>query len=44
MSNNFDLIPAFYLAIPFFFLLIFINWLGYRFKIRYIKNFPASIM
>src|ERR1700712_1365660 len=41
MSTNFELIPSFYLAIPFFFLLIFINWLGYRFKIRYIKKFPG---
>jgi hypothetical protein len=41
MADNFELIPAFYLVIPFFFLLIYINWLGYRFKIRYIKKFPG---
>ena len=41
MANNFELIPAFYLAIPFFFFLIFINWLGYRFKVRYVKRFPG---
>jgi hypothetical protein len=41
MANNFELIPAFYLVVPFFCLLIFINWLGYRFKIRYIKKFPG---
>jgi hypothetical protein len=41
MTTNFEMIPAFYLAVPFFFLLIFINWLGYRFKIRYIKKFPG---
>ncbi len=38
---NLELIPAIYLAIPFLFLLIFINWTGYRFKIRYIKKFPG---
>jgi len=36
-----DLIPAFYLAIPFFFLLIFVNWLGYRFKNTHIRKFPG---
>src|SRR5664279_6549101 len=39
--RSFELIPAEDLAIPFLFLLIFINWLGYRFKIRYIKKFPG---
>jgi hypothetical protein len=38
---NLELIPAIYLAVPFLFLLIFVNWLGYRFKIRYIKKFPG---
>ena len=37
----FDLIPASFLMLPFLFLLIFINWLGYRFKISYIKKFPG---
>ena len=40
--NQFDLIPAFYLAIPFFFLLIFVNWLGYRFKNAHIRKFPGT--
>lgn len=40
-TDNFELIPAFYLALPFLFLLIFVNWMGYRFKIRYIKKFPG---
>jgi hypothetical protein len=38
---NLELIPAIYLAIPFLFLLMFVNWMGYRFKIRYIKKFPG---
>ena len=38
---NLELIPAIYLAIPFLFLLIFVNWMGYRFKVRYIKRFPG---
>ncbi len=38
---NLELIPTIYLAIPFLFLLIFVNWTGYRFKIRYIKKFPG---
>ena len=37
-----DLIPAFYLAIPFFFLLLFVNWLGYRFKNFHIRKFPGT--
>jgi hypothetical protein len=41
MADKFELIPAFYMALPFLLLLIFINWLGYRFKIRYIKKFPG---
>jgi hypothetical protein len=40
-TDSFELIPALYLAIPFFFLLIFVNWMGYRFKIRYIRKFPG---
>jgi hypothetical protein len=36
-----ELIPAIYLAIPFLFLLIFVNWMGYRFKVRFIKRFPG---
>ena len=30
-----------FLMLPFLFLLIFINWLGYRFKISYIKKFAG---
>jgi hypothetical protein len=41
--SHFDLIPAFYLAIPFLFLLILINYLGYRFKGRYIRKFPGTL-
>ncbi|HEY2348252.1 MAG TPA: hypothetical protein VGH64_04510 [Puia sp.] len=40
--GNFDLIPAFYLAIPFLFLLILINYLGYRFKVYHIRKFPEK--
>lgn len=40
--NHFDLIPAFYLAVPFLFLLILINYLGYRFKGYHIKKFPGT--
>jgi len=40
--NQFDLIPAFYLAFPFLFFLIFINWLGYKFKNRHIRKFPGT--
>ncbi len=40
-KDTFELIPAFYLALPLFFLLIFINWMGYRFKNRYIRKFPG---
>lgn len=38
---TFELIPAPFLAIPFLLLLIFTNYLGYRFKTRYIKRFPG---
>jgi hypothetical protein len=38
---NFESISAIYLSIPFLFLLIFINWMGYRFKTRYIRRFPG---
>jgi hypothetical protein len=41
-SSQIDLIPAFWLALPFLFLLMFVNWLGYRFKNRHIKKFPGT--
>jgi hypothetical protein len=41
MMAHFDLIPAFWMAFPFLFLLILINWLGYRFKMHHIKKFPG---
>jgi hypothetical protein len=41
-SNHFDLIPAFYLAFPFLFFLLFINWLGFQFKNRHIRKFPGT--
>ncbi len=40
--TQFDLIPAFWLAFPFFLLLILVNWLGYRFKTNYIRKFPGT--
>jgi hypothetical protein len=40
--STFDLMPAFYLAIPFLFLLILVNYLGYRFKVYHIKKFPGT--
>jgi hypothetical protein len=40
--SHFDLIPAFYLAIPFLFLLILVNYLGYRFKGYHIRKFPGT--
>ena len=40
--SHFDLIPSFYLAIPYFFLLIFINWLGYKFKNHHIKKLAVT--
>ncbi|HEY2647966.1 MAG TPA: hypothetical protein VGI38_02195 [Puia sp.] len=40
--GNFDLIPAFYLAVPFLFLLILVNYLGYRFKGYHIRKFPGT--
>jgi hypothetical protein len=36
------LIPAFWLAFPFLFFLIFINWLGFKFKNRHIRKFPGT--
>jgi len=33
-------IPAYYLAIPYFFLLIIFNWLGFLYKKRQIKKYP----
>jgi hypothetical protein len=33
-------IPAFYLAIPYFFLLILFNWLGFIYKKRQAKKYP----
>jgi hypothetical protein len=41
-TARFDLIPAFYLAIPFLFFLLFINWLGFKFKNRHIRKFPGT--
>jgi len=41
-SNHLDLIPEFYLALPFLFFLIFINWLGFQFKNRHIRKFPGT--
>jgi hypothetical protein len=38
----YNLIPAFYLAVPFLFLLIFVNYLGYRFKGHHIRKFPGT--
>lgn len=40
-KTAFNLIPAFYLAIPFLFLLILVNYLGYRFKGYHIRKFPG---
>ena len=40
--SQFDLMPAFYLAIPFLFLLILINYMGYRFKGYHIRKFPGT--
>ena len=40
--GHFDLIPAFYLAVPFLFLLILVNYLGYRFKGYHIRKFPGT--
>jgi hypothetical protein len=37
-----DLIPALFLAVPFLFFLIFVNWLGYQFKNRHIRKFPGT--
>jgi hypothetical protein len=33
-------IPAFYLAVPYFFLLIFFNWLGFLYKNRQVRKYP----
>src|SRR5580765_6738307 len=41
-TSQFNLIPAFYLAFPFLFFLIFINWLGFKFKNRHIRKFPGT--
>ena len=40
--SHFELIPAFYLAFPFLFFLILINWLGFKFKNRHIRKFPGT--
>jgi hypothetical protein len=40
--SQFDLIPSFYMAIPFLFMLILINYLGYRFKGYHIRKFPGT--
>jgi hypothetical protein len=37
-----QMLPAFYLFIPFFLLLIFVNYLGYRFKNMHIRKFPGT--
>jgi hypothetical protein len=37
-----DLLPSFYLALPFFLLLILINYLGYRFKRHYVRKYPGT--
>jgi hypothetical protein len=37
-----QMLPAFYLTVPFLFLLIFINWMGYRFKGMHIRKFPGT--
>lgn len=39
-EDPFILIPAFYLAIPYFLLLILINWVGFRYKKRWISKNP----
>lgn len=39
--QSIQMLPAFYLALPFFLLLILINWLGYRFKNHHIRKFPG---
>jgi hypothetical protein len=40
--SHVDLIPAFYLAVPFLFLLILVNYVGYRFKGFHIRKFPGT--
>ncbi len=40
-TTAFNLIPAFYLAVPFLLLLIFVNYLGYQFKGYHIRKFPG---
>ncbi len=40
--ESIQMLPAFYLALPFFLLLILINWLGYRFKNHHIRKFPGT--
>jgi len=34
------LIPALYLAVPYFLLLVFFNWLGFLYKKRQVRKFP----
>jgi hypothetical protein len=41
-SNHLDFLPSFFLAFPFLLLLIFINYLGYRFKGFHVKKFPGT--
>ena len=36
------MLPAFYLSFPFLLLLIFVNYLGYRFKNMHIRKFPGT--
>lgn len=41
MENGpFSHIPAFYLAIPYFLLLILVNWLGFQYKKRQVRKYP----
>jgi hypothetical protein len=40
--SHFELMPAFYLAFPFLFFLIFVNWLGFQFKNKHIRKFPGT--
>ena len=41
-TNHLQMLPAFYLSFPFLLLLIFINYLGYRFKNIHIRKFPGT--
>jgi hypothetical protein len=39
-NDHINQIPAFYLAIPYFFLLVLCNWLGFIYKERLVKKYP----